>query len=180
MRRSFKKGFTLIELVVVLAIIGVLASILVPSVMGYVKKANRSTDLSTAKTIYNDSSIVITDSEKAEAYAGTKTPAANNFTVTHAKNTETYLLYLVAYKEANENKQWKLYDSSAQDFIDELNKMEPDNIALKFRRLSNGGELENWFICRRADDPNSIEVWAGNSGNKPLFRVWPETDDNYK
>lgn len=40
-----KKGFTLIELIVVIAIIGVLAAILVPVIMGYVKKAKlRSAD----------------------------------------------------------------------------------------------------------------------------------------
>ena len=50
MRRSAKKGFTLLELVVVVAIVSVLATILVPSVVGYVRKANRSTDVSTART----------------------------------------------------------------------------------------------------------------------------------
>ncbi len=53
MKNSNKKGFTLVELVVVIAIIGVLAAILVPSMMGYVKKSRLKTANGNAKTAYN-------------------------------------------------------------------------------------------------------------------------------
>ena len=39
-----KKGFTLIELIVVIAIIGVLAALLVPVMVGYVAKAKKKND----------------------------------------------------------------------------------------------------------------------------------------
>lgn len=46
-----KRGFTLIEIIIVIAIIGVLAAILVPAMLGYIKKSKlRSADLS-AETV---------------------------------------------------------------------------------------------------------------------------------
>jgi type IV pilus assembly protein PilA len=62
MKKS-QKGFTLVELVVVIAIIGVLAAILVPSMLNYVKKSRLKTANSNAKTAYNAAAEYIADQE---------------------------------------------------------------------------------------------------------------------
>ena len=59
--KSSKKGFTLVELIVVLVILAVLAAMLVPALIGYIDRAKAEKEYQTAATVYGAAQAVLTE-----------------------------------------------------------------------------------------------------------------------
>ncbi|MCK9253588.1 MAG: type II secretion system GspH family protein [Clostridiales bacterium] len=55
--KKSKKGFTLIELVVVIAILGILAAILVPVISGFIDTANLAADNANGRLVYQSAAM---------------------------------------------------------------------------------------------------------------------------
>lgn len=60
-KQNNKKGFTLIELVIVIAILAILALILIPAMSGYIGSANTSKYQADARSIYTAASVSAAD-----------------------------------------------------------------------------------------------------------------------
>ena len=56
-----KKGFTLIELIIVIAIIAILAAIAIPNFLSIQRKSRVKADIASAKTIYDATSALIAE-----------------------------------------------------------------------------------------------------------------------
>ena len=69
-KKSNDKGFTLVELIVVLVILAILAAILVPALLGYIDRARNSQTLLNAK-----SCLTAAQAEMSSIYGAGKTPS---------------------------------------------------------------------------------------------------------
>ena len=74
MKRTNQKGFTIVELVIVIAVIAILAAVLIPTFGGVIKKANESSALQAVQGAYKQASSEIyadgvLDFDEADGYS---------------------------------------------------------------------------------------------------------------
>lgn len=90
-----EKGFTMIELIIVIAILGILAAILVPSFAQMTRKSRLNADISTAKQFQTQMDLYVADHDGKypTAAGGGSAPASadKGFAVADELVTENYL-----------------------------------------------------------------------------------------
>lgn len=74
------KGFTLVELIVVIAIIGILAAVLIPSITGYIESAKKSAAEQEALSMHKEFLISV-DIEDEDQYTGNYVVKSGNYFV---------------------------------------------------------------------------------------------------
>lgn len=77
MKKTSNKGFSMVELIIVIAIMAILAAALAPALIKYINKSRLSTDVQTGSTIasaINAALAVEKAYDAADTYDGTDTP----------------------------------------------------------------------------------------------------------
>lgn len=170
-----KKGFTLVELVTVIAIIGVLTAILIPSMLGYVNKARKSADKSSASTIGKAAMGVNAENTEKYVFSG-----GSDFTVSAltANGAESYKFTALCMSSGS---GWTAFDSTADEFAEILN-YESDIIEgsgdISVRYHGARKDTDCWVIGYSSEN-NRVEVWTGNNSGTPSYRVYPSPDKAY-
>lgn len=84
-----QKGFTLIELIVVIAIIAILAAVIIPRFTGFTEKANQKATLSGARTLLTAAQTLIADDPTYDPESATVGLALKGANVTDLTGTLT-------------------------------------------------------------------------------------------
>ena len=196
MKGKNSKGFTLVELIVVIAIIGVIAAILVPTLMSYIRKAGAKADIASAKQLYTAARQLLLDDEDARTSFYKHNTTVFNVSTESNGETETYELMVVCKlngaantrRKENDSIGWHKGNNETQDFCDALNAAggyteERKSRSMKYRNHPNGVKTDLWLLCYRVDDKDHLEIWAGNSHgtyeSDPKFRVYPSPEKEY-
>ena len=163
-----KKGFTLIELIIVIAIIAILSAIAIPNFLAIQRKARVKADIATGKTIYDATVALI-----AEGKEGFNMPEKVITEDSEGKHVE----YGYGIDLSRDDGMAKIL----KDYIGNNKNLKPQSakdchfyVNVEFGKSSDGSNDGN--------DLNKpiIQVSIINSNNDSIGDVFPNTDKDFK
>ena len=204
-KRLNDKGFTLLELIIVITVMAILVGVLAPTFMRYIHRAQKSRDMYTAGQIAEAyQTALATHPEAYTLFDAWMTPKYSNLQkyvdVTHNGVYERYKVTLIVANDSPDH-TWNGGMNEYKGlggFYDTMNEemglvpggtnasINPRYRVKRTEAHPEGGgrvyqNVDRWRIVRRMDN-GKIEVWSADGtrfGGWPQYRVWPDPDDVY-
>ena len=194
------KGFSLVELIIVIAIMALLVAIIVPSLLQYINKAKKAVDITTAESIGEVfTTELVSNDDMYKWYNWHLKEFGNNH------SPQKYRLLAYSYSGSNGNQIFEVKNNSGSSGVDTtvLNGIMQDICygirPLKFHQTNY---LDYWWIC--TDQTGKIFVFVGAGGHNcwnieqvntttkadvykndnghsgRCFMIWPEVCETYE
>ena len=183
MKKMNNKGFSLVELIIVIAIMAILAGALAPALISYVAKSRRSTTVSNAQTIASGIQSAISDEAVMDSAEKLFTTTATNITGFSDVPAGDFKKFA----------QGSLSPQGNTDFYDKVNENVSGGVAayakLKATKTSKKGTNSNYtnqpivssdgyyVFVDCASSSIFIAINIGSASAPTLVEVYPNADD---
>lgn len=167
MRSKSKKGFTIVELVIVIAVIAILAAVLIPTFSSLIKKANESADLQNTR---NMNTVIAANEEKIEEYYQEIKERENlAFDPKTAEAEAVYRVcldmgYSIAKINYASNEYAMVYDYGNHSFV--LMQLVDGKIKIVFPDNAEVSEESGNYILVCSDEEKQTEYFSSSWGTE--------------
>ena len=162
------KGFSLVELIIVIAIMAILAAAIAPALIRYIDKSRKADDVTAAGTIATAANAALANEV---AYESVQNSMDGSYCIAEGVPGSKFTV-----KTVNSAK-----NDTGTKFVDEMNKNLTGNVApkLKYKKsLENASTVTptNWYVYISKDVPL---VYVGNSDSSKV-QLSPSIFEDYQ
>ena len=170
MKKMNNKGFSLVELIIVIAIMAILAAAIAPALIRYIDKSRRSDDVAAAETLNTGAQAALSN-EEAYDEIQEAIPTTGGNPVVLASATPGGKFGQVATTDISGN---------MVTFLSEINSSCNDKAPkLKYKKKADGSKKPTcWNIG--VNDAGKPVVWLGTSSTDTTYELQPEINKYYK
>ena len=172
MKKSNNKGFSLVELIIVIAIMAILAGAIAPALIRYIDKSRKSNDLSAAKTI---KTAVETAMSNEDTYAGLTSLTGSACIELTAGGTTVGDVSIDSSVTWPANAQTSQAEAE-QEIFDNLSQSVPK---VKYKKAADGTNTPvNWYV--ECSTTGQVTVYLGDSSTYNMYELVPNTSKYYQ
>ena len=187
------KGFSLVELIIVIGIIAVLAAAIAPALIRYITKSRKATDVETADIILHAVNAAYAEDYSYEGEVDNVVQNADRIdtskkvSVTVGAEAE-YDIEMIAVAQdgdtfENNFKPQSHFLSMVRKVLGKESSGNKDFSTPKCRTDSGNGKPDGFLIARRLGEHNStdrFEIWLVDDNQNPIYRLEPDCCNEYK